>query len=149
MTKILICIISAILSLSLTSCARNQVTSGHLIKDDDLNKIKVGTNKDKIIALIGHPTVKNIFGKEAWIYIYEEKTYIAFSNPKVKNERTVKITFNKQDVVDNIKIYDSKEQVRFSFNKNITPTGGHSHENIFNEILSNIGRFNKRNQAQY
>ena len=71
-------ILAALLCSSLLSaCAawlpdahRPDLTQGNAVKPEDLAKLQPGMSKQKIVAIIGSPTLLDPFHAERWDYVY-------------------------------------------------------------------------------
>lgn len=126
---------------SLAACAPVVSNRGNLLKDYQLVALKPGiSTKSDVLRALGSPTTQDAFDENNWFYIGQVKSKTGIFDPKVTEERIVEITFNKDDVVQNIKdVGGHREDIPYDRDK--TPTSGHEITAI-QQLLGNLGRFN-------
>ena len=60
-----------LISCSSTGIYKVTVTQGTVLKQEDVNKLEVGMNKDQVIFILGNPTFENFFEPNVWNYFYQ------------------------------------------------------------------------------
>ncbi len=98
MKKFLILIISLFLiSCSSTGIYKVTVTQGTVLKQEDVNKLEVGMNKDQVIFILGNPTFENFFEPNVWNYFYQ----VTRGNDTLA-ESKLKIIFDAENLLEEI-----------------------------------------------
>lgn len=98
MKKFLILIISLFLiSCSSTGIYKVTVTQGTVLKQEDVNKLEVGMNKDQVIFILGNPTFENFFEPNVWNYFYQ----VTRGNDTL-SESKLKIIFDAENLLEEI-----------------------------------------------
>tara|TARA_B100001057_G_scaffold104507_2_gene101929 strand:+ start:628 stop:945 length:318 start_codon:yes stop_codon:yes gene_type:complete len=98
MKKFLILIISLFLiSCSSTGIYKVTVTQGTVLKQEDVNKLEVGMNKDQVIFILGNPTFENFFEPNVWNYFYQ----VTRGNDMLA-ESKLKIIFDAENLLEEI-----------------------------------------------
>ena len=90
MRKLLISILSLLL-LSLAGCTlyRADIQQGNVIDKKELDKLKLGMNKQQVNFLLGTPLLHNAFQKDRWDYVYTLKT----DNRQTEVKKYLSLTF--------------------------------------------------------
>ncbi len=123
-------------------CIRNTDLVGYTFKNKDLSTIKPGkTSQQEIINLLGSPSTYSTYGNNSWYYIATEQESIAFFSAKIKQQKIVEITFDKKNIVNDVKEYSEKDASKIKIVNDKTLTEGHD-IGIMGQLLGNIGRFN-------
>ena len=141
--RLLIPTVFLISTVTVISCSPIQATRGNLIDKNRIETVQVGIDtKSRVISQFGTPTVKSSFNEDIWLYIGEINERIAFLDPKVKERRIVKVTFDKNDTVEDISVISEAQAQKIKPVNKTTPTSGLK-MNAFQQFLSNLGRFNR------
>src|SRR6478735_313294 len=98
-----------LLALLLTSCTDMQVQRGAELKQEKIDRITQESNKGDVINLLGSPSSKSSYGDEAWYYIYNKRDQNVFGDDDIIEQDVLTITFNKDDKVQDVKLYDKKD----------------------------------------
>ncbi len=136
MRKFLVCIVL----LLLTNCATKEKT-GYLFEDTDQALIEQGvTSKERVLKIMGSPTLTSDFGgEENWIYYSEEVRHFLFFKPKVVSRTIKEVKFNSDNVISSIDQYDLSNQTDLGFYSKYTAVENHD-QSWFSAIFSNIGQ---------
>jgi outer membrane protein assembly factor BamE len=83
------------LCLTLLACASGCVyqaslSQGNLIKQEDLDQVKVGMTRSQVRFLLGTPMIDDPFHEERWDYVY----YLKIGREKATFKRWVSIYFD-------------------------------------------------------
>ena len=135
-------LILIIVFTTLSGCIKNTDLVGYTFKSENIDLIKAGkTNKFAVRQILGSPSVTSTYGDIIWYYISTEYESVAFFKPKVRNQKIVAITFDKNDMVNNLKEYSAKDVTNIQLSNDSTKAEG-SDVGIIGQLLGNIGRFN-------
>lgn len=134
-----------LLSLCLISCINNIKEHGIILKEEDLNKLRVGISKQFIVKkLLGPPSIETKRdGKIIWLYIHYKKNKKPLRKPELTTYLATELIFSKARLLA-IHKYNLDDIKKIAFNPNITKPDRKKH-NIFKELLGNIGRFDGSN----
>ena len=78
MKKLLILIVSSLATI-VTACSnyipayKIDVQQGNILTQEDVNQVKIGMNKEKIVYILGSPTITDPFHADRWDYTYTFK----------------------------------------------------------------------------
>jgi outer membrane protein assembly factor BamE len=83
-----------------TGCVyQASLSQGNLIKQEDLDQVKVGMTRSQVRFLLGTPMIDDPFHEERWDYVY----YLKVGREKATFKRWVSIYFdgdNVREIVD-------------------------------------------------
>jgi len=126
----------------LCACIKNTQLVGYTFKSEKLDQIHPGeTSQSYIKNTLGTPSVVSNYGENVWYYIGSEYETIAFFEPKIKNQKIVAISFDKDSRVASVKEYAAKDAKDIKIVSDITKTEGRD-VGVLGELLGNVGRFN-------
>ena len=91
-----------IISLFLISCSsagiyKVTVTQGTLLKQEDIDKLEIGMNKDQVTFILGNPTFENFFEPNVWNYFYQVSR-----GGEILTESKIKVIFDKDNNLEEI-----------------------------------------------
>ena len=103
--------------------------------------MKIGTDtKSTVRGRLGSPSATGAFDANAWFYMNQLKSRVAFKKPEVVARNVTAITFNKDsELVESVNSYTLKDGKVIAFNGRETPTRGRE-LTILEQILGNVGR---------
>jgi outer membrane protein assembly factor BamE (lipoprotein component of BamABCDE complex) len=131
------------LALMLAACAPRVEINGNRPHADLLDKIEPGLQRQSDVAeLLGSPSSVSTFQGDVWYYISERREKVAFFQPTLLDRRIVAIRFDDKRVVQGMVVYTEDNAKNIQIVDRKTPTAG-KELNIFQQFLSNLGRFNK------
>ena len=117
---------------------RGQFVSDSAIEEINAKKL----NQDQVVELIGSATYIPEYSPNNWYYIQRSQTKRAWFDPKVVEQRIVKINFTKNGkVIEAILLSDIQEE-NITIDANYTKTKGTEQTGV-QKFVKNIGRFNK------
>jgi outer membrane protein assembly factor BamE (lipoprotein component of BamABCDE complex) len=128
----------------LSACTTVERQSGAELRQVKLDQITPTSVKGDVINLLGSPSTKSAYGQETWYYITSNIKKQLIRDDKVINQSVVAISFNQDDMVDNVEIYDKNSRREFASSERVTPTAGRQ-LNMVEQILGNVGKFNTDN----
>ncbi|MFY9589384.1 outer membrane protein assembly factor BamE [Rickettsia endosymbiont of Halotydeus destructor] len=140
MKSFIIPVFSILILLMLGGCQTIE-TRGQFIDNTLLSQLETRKlNKLEVKELIGSPTIIPDYSPNNWYYIERTMSQRAWFNPKVEQQRIVKVTFNNNLVQEVTVINDSyKEDVEVI--REYTKTYG-TELNGLQKFVKNFGRFN-------
>ena len=138
-------IIGALLSVTaLGACAPRVDNRGNQVHVEDVAAIEPGvTTRGQVLDHLGSPSSQGNFGGETWYYISERTETTAFLAPEVKERQVLMIQFDQAGVVTKLDAVDEAQGEAIEPAPGETPTAGNS-LNFIQQVLSNLGRFNKK-----
>jgi outer membrane protein assembly factor BamE (lipoprotein component of BamABCDE complex) len=128
-------------ALNLAACQSVDIRGQHVTDQaiDEINTKKLSENQ--VINLIGTPTYIPEYTPDTWYYVQRSSTRRAWFDPKVVEQRIVKITFSNSQAQSAVLITNSQNE-NIAINSDFTQTGG-TEQNGVQKFVKNIGRFNK------
>jgi outer membrane protein assembly factor BamE (lipoprotein component of BamABCDE complex) len=142
--------IAILLSLLLVGCSVFQAQPqlrGNRVDADQLKELVPGTStRSDVTALIGSPTAKATFDDNTWLYVSEVTRSRIGRVPGVINQQVVKLTFNDQGVLQEVKRLDKDDAVSVAMTSRTTPSPG-TEASFLQQLFGNIGRFNAFSQS--
>jgi len=125
----------------IVSCVNNVKEHGIIVKDADLDKLRLGGSKQFIVKkLLGPPSIEEKRdGNVIWFYINYKKNKKPLRKPELTHYMIVELIFD-NSTLSEIQKYDLEDINKVAFNSHVTFSKKQKH-NIFKELLRNIGRF--------
>ncbi|MES2729699.1 MAG: outer membrane protein assembly factor BamE [Pseudomonadota bacterium] len=138
------CCLSAVLLA--TGCAPVVSTHGNMLEDYQVATVTplVDTKAD-VAQKLGSPTTIAPFDENTWYYIGQRMEKRAVLDPKVANEKVIRVTFNADGVVQDVTPIDNKREAVDIVDRQ-TQTGGNE-VTVMQQLLGNLGKFNKGSNA--
>lgn len=137
------------LALMLSACLKKHEENGHVIKEENIDKIEIGkSHKQEVIRALGSPSSRSMFGDvESWYYSNSKSSSVAFLKSRVNEHNTIRISFDEYGYVAELQNYneDNLQDVDFASDK--TQTEGKD-MSVFQQLLGNVGRFNTQEEAR-
>jgi outer membrane protein assembly factor BamE (lipoprotein component of BamABCDE complex) len=117
---------------------------GSYIDDDIIRQIKSEKmSKEQLVLTLGNPSIKPDYSPNIWYYVGRIVKHSSFSEPALRKQRIVKVTFNKKERVENIEVIDTKRQPKVITSTDHTVSKG-TEENPVQSFIKNFGRFNNK-----
>jgi outer membrane protein assembly factor BamE (lipoprotein component of BamABCDE complex) len=137
---------AALMMLSAGACGPKVDSKGY-VQNQDWKSLQVGkSTRDDVMNTFGSPSSRSSFGEETWYYVSARKETTAFFKPKTVERDTVRVVFDSAGVLGDIRVFDKESGKDVTLVGRETPTEGHT-MGFFEQILSNIGRFNSAGGA--
>ena len=134
--------------LMTASCAPKVDEEGHIAITRSAEQLKAGASyKQDVVKLLGTPSTKSAFGDETWYYVSAHKESYAFLKPETKEQHVLRVAFDKNDMVTDVKEYSLKDSQDVTIAKRITPTEGQK-LGLWEQMIGNLGKFNKNTEAR-
>jgi outer membrane protein assembly factor BamE (lipoprotein component of BamABCDE complex) len=142
--------LAVLLSLLLGGCsifAAPTQLRGNRVDADQLKELVPGTStRADVTALIGSPTARATFDDNTWLYV-SEVTHTRIGRVQgIISQQVVKLTFNDQGVLQDVKRLDKDDGVPIAMVARTTPSPG-TEASFLQQLFGNIGRFNAAGQT--
>lgn len=141
--------LAILLCLLLVGCSFFQAQPqlrGNRVDAEQLKELVPGTStRSDVTALIGSPTAKATFDDNTWLYVSEVTRSRIGRVQGVLSQQVVKLTFNDQGVLQDVKRLDKDDGVPIAMVARATPSPG-TEASFLQQLFGNIGRFNAFSQ---
>ncbi len=135
-------IISVFFLLIISGCQSIDVR-GQFVSDSAIEQINIKKpKKEELINMIGTPTYVPDYSAGTWYYIQRSLARRAWFDPKVIEQRIVKITFAANKRVSQAVLLKNAQNEAIVANSAFTKTHGTEQSGI-QKFVKNIGRFNQ------
>ena len=132
----------------LAGCAPTIQQEGNVPDADQVVKINPGIdNKNRVGQLLGSPSSVSAFQDRTWYYISRRTEQTAFFDPQVVEQEVLAISFDSQNIVQDMKIYGLENGRMIQMVDRVTPTFGND-LTFIQQVLGNLGRFNSPDQKK-
>jgi outer membrane protein assembly factor BamE (lipoprotein component of BamABCDE complex) len=137
---------AAAMALGLAACASRLDTHGNPLDPDAVAEVKPGkVTRDEVSEILGAPSTIGLFDGETWYYISERTETTAFFAPEVKERQVFVVHFDDRGMVSRVETIGLDQGRDIEPVDKVTPTAGND-LTLFEQLLGNLGRFNKENQ---
>ncbi|MTI46188.1 Beta-barrel assembly machine subunit BamE [Roseibium hamelinense] len=117
-------IIPLLVSLPLAGCFTQTYTHGHVITNDMLSQVQVGSSKENVELVLGTPSTTSSLNGEAYYYISQKSETTAFLAPDIVDQRVVAVYFDEDGFVRDLGNYGMEDGKVVDFITRTTRTGG-------------------------
>ncbi|MDE0877479.1 MAG: outer membrane protein assembly factor BamE [Sphingomonas bacterium] len=129
----------AALGLAASACAPLRSHQGYIIDADLVNAIQPGVDtRSSVAQTLGHPTIASQFGAKDWYYVARDSRNLNFQRPKVRDQITLKISFDEAGNVTTISRGGVQQVANVDLYGKTTPTMGKK-RGFFEDLFGNIG----------
>lgn len=126
--------------LAATACAPVTSFNGFQAREEKPQDVKVGVDtKSTVLTSLGSPSVKSTFDPNTWFYVSQITDEYAYYKPKVRTRDVVRITFDKDEKVAEVKHLTLADGYQIAYDRRETPTRGRS-LNWIEQVIGTIGR---------
>lgn len=130
-----------VIMTALSGCVKNESHIGYNFPDHYQERLKKNiTTKDMVLDNMGSPTIESTYGDSVYYYITQKQVSKAFFHPKVVDQKIIALTFNKKDILVQIKQYGLQEFRDLELDHNRTELKGNE-MGVLEQLMSNVGRF--------
>jgi outer membrane protein assembly factor BamE (lipoprotein component of BamABCDE complex) len=132
----------------MTACVAQYDTHGEQVDPKRLAVIHPGVQtKDDVAQLLGSPSSVAVFDDETWYYISDTEERRSVFERDVVERQIVTVQFDTQGVVKSVDLFGKERSQEVELVERETPSFGES-VNFLDQVLGNIGRFNKEQQPR-
>lgn len=117
-------IIPLLAALPLAGCFSQNYTHGHVITNDMLSQVTVGSSREQVELVLGTPSTTSNLNGEAYYYISQTTKTTAFLAPDIVDQRVVAVYFDKDGYVRDMGNYGLQDGKVVDFISRKTRTGG-------------------------
>jgi outer membrane protein assembly factor BamE (lipoprotein component of BamABCDE complex) len=114
---------------------------GYMFELSDHDVLQEGvTSKERVLKIMGSPTLISDFDSEVWIYYSEDVKNFLFFKPEITERNVLVIKFNDAQIIKEMKkINFADEAKKLNFVSNYTAVDSHK-AGFFKSIFSNVGQ---------
>lgn len=121
------------------ACAPLRGYQGYVVDADLVNSVQPGVdNRESVLATLGKPTLTSQFNQGEWYYVGRNTRNYAFSNPKPREQTTLRIRFDAQGNVVDVTRTGVEQVASINPSNKKTPTLGRE-RGFFEDLFGNIG----------
>ncbi|MEJ8474204.1 outer membrane protein assembly factor BamE [Roseibium algae] len=117
-------LVPLLLALPLGGCFTQTYTHGHVVTNDMLSQVQVGSSKEQVELVLGSPSTTSSLNGDAYYYISQETETTAFLAPDIVGQRVVAVYFDTDGYVKDIGNYGMEDGKVVDFITRKTLTGG-------------------------
>jgi len=140
--KTAIALCSGVWLLGLAACSPTIQQEGNVPDADQVVQINPGVDdKNRVTQVLGSPSSVSAFEDRTWYYISRRTEQTAFLDPEVVEQEVLAISFDAQNIVQDMKVYGLEDGRMVAMVDRVTPTHGND-LTIVQQVLGNLGRFN-------
>lgn len=126
-------------ALGASACVPLKSHQGYVIDADLVNSVQAGTDtRQSVLATLGKPSFTSEFNQGDWYYVSRETRNFAYNNPHVREQVTLRISFDDKGVVSAVRRSGVEQVAAVSPSRKVTPTLGRK-RSFFDELFGNIG----------
>lgn len=126
-------------ALTVGACTPLRTHQGYIIDPDLVNSVQPGVdNRTSVLQTLGKPTFTSQFNQGDWYYVSRDARNFGYTNPKVRDQVTLRISFDARGVVTGIAKGDVSQTASVRPYGKSTPTLGRK-RSFFDELFGNIG----------
>jgi len=138
-------IIACLALFALTACTTIYRNHGYTPSDDELTSIVVGVDtRDSVIELVGRPSSGGVLNETGLYYVSSKYRHYAYQEPRAIERELVAITFDAQNVVENIERFGLEDGRVVPLSRRVTKSNikGIS---FIGQLLGNFGNIDAGN----
>jgi outer membrane protein assembly factor BamE (lipoprotein component of BamABCDE complex) len=131
-----------LLAVSLVACTAVYRNHGYVPRDEDLEKVVVGTStKQDVAKYVGRPSSMGLLTGAGWYYVGSRFRYYGMREPQEIERQVVAISFDDQDIVENVEHFGLEDGKVIVLSRRVTDSNikGLS---FLRQLLGNIGNLN-------
>ncbi len=139
MLKKILLFLTTILFISNTSCVSKKIINGQMPSGDNISTLKIGKDKRNIVKkILGSPSFNGGFGDNSIYYVLTVSDQVAFLEPSLINQKILQIKFDKNNILEDIFLYNKNDSKKIKMSSNFTKTTGKK-ISILEQLISNFG----------
>lgn len=123
----------------LSACVATFRNHGFAPTDAELEQLVVGVDtRGTVEEVIGTPSATGVMNESGWFYISTRIRHYAYEEPKVIERQVVVISFDDEDVLENVERFGLEDGRVITLSRRVTdlPVKG---PGILRQLLGNIG----------
>ncbi|UZK65002.1 outer membrane protein assembly factor BamE [Sphingomonas sp. M1-B02] len=125
--------------LGASACTPVRTHQGYVVDKELVDTIQPGVdNRESVLQTLGRPTLTSQFNEGEWYYVSRDASNLAFSDPKVRSQLTLRVRFDAAGNVAAVDRMDEKLIASIDPYGDKTPTLGRK-RGFFQDLFGNIG----------
>lgn len=137
-------VLAPVMALAALACASACVPvrthQGYVVDGELVASIQPGVdNRESVLKTLGRPTFTSQFDQKEWYYVSRESSNMAYNSPNVKNQVTLRVTFDGAGNVATVQQTGVELVAAVNPSNKTTPTLGRK-RSFFDDLFGNIGQ---------
>ena len=133
--------------LLLAGCTIKTQEHGYDFDNESLKNLKVtSSSKEEIKKVMGSPLAVSSLDNNTWYYISLTTKSVAILRPKISHYKVLELKFDKNNKLSEVALYTNDKIKKLDFKQWESPLRG-SKNDLLQDFLYNMGRFNKANKT--
>lgn len=125
--------------IAASACTPVRGHQGYVVDADLVNSIQPGVdNRQSVLQVLGKPSLTSQFNEGDWYYVSRDSRNLAFNNPRISNQTTLRISFDAQGNVSEVRRTGTELIASVNPSDKKTPTLGRE-RGFFEDLFGNIG----------
>lgn len=126
-------------ALGASACTPVRTHQGYVVDKELVDAIQPGIdNRQSVLQTLGRPTLTSQFNEGEWYYVSRDASNLAFQDPKVKEQLTLRVRFDQAGNVVAVDKMDASLIADVNTYGKTTPTLGRK-RGFFEDLFGNIG----------
>jgi outer membrane protein assembly factor BamE (lipoprotein component of BamABCDE complex) len=126
-------------TLALISCSAQYRNHGYVPRDDELEKVIVGTSTQADVAqAVGRPSSTGLLTGAGWFYVGSRFRHYGGREPKEIERQVVAISFDEKGIVENVERFGLEEGQAIVLSRRVTDSNIKG-IGFLRQLLGNIG----------
>ncbi|MFD1694637.1 outer membrane protein assembly factor BamE [Roseibium aestuarii] len=117
-------LIPLLAALPLGGCLSQNYTHGHVITNDMLSQVTIGSSREQVELVLGTPDTQSNLNGDAYYYISQKTRTTAFLKPTIVDQRVLAVYFDEDGYVRDMGNYGLEDGKVVDFINRKTRTGG-------------------------
>jgi len=123
-----------------SACVPVRTHQGYVVDGELVASIQPGVdNRESVLKTLGRPTFTSQFDQKEWYYVSRESSNMAYNSPNVKNQVTLRVTFDGAGNVATVQQTGVELVAAVNPSNKTTPTLGRK-RSFFDDLFGNIGQ---------
>lgn len=138
--RVKLTVAAAMLSV-VVACSATYTNHGYVPSDVELENLLVGVDtRATVDEIIGRPSSTGVLSDGAWYYISSRVEYYAYRKPEIIDRTILAISFDDNDVVQNIERFGLEDGRVITFSRRVT-TASVKGSTFWRQLINSIGNF--------
>lgn len=130
---------AGLILVAASACTPVRGHQGYVVDADLVNSIQPGVdNRQSVLQVLGKPTLTSQFNEGDWYYVSRNSRNLAFNNPRIADQTTLRISFDAQGNVTEVRRTGPELIASVNPSDKKTPTLGRE-RGFFEDLFGNIG----------
>lgn len=131
--------VAVLVLLGTSACTPVRTHQGYVVDQELVTSIQPGVdNRESVLKTLGRPTLTGQFSEGEWYYVSRSAANLAFNDPSVKDQLTLRIRFDQGGNVTAVDRMGKELIASVNPTDKKTPTLGRK-RTFFDDLFGNIG----------